>query len=119
MSYCLKVLYERVEVALFASPRTSLSALAQQLRVERHTIERAVAHATGKTFRELQTRLTLAKALDLLAAEPNRPIKEIAFLLGYKSAGAFSRFVKKRCGRSPQAIRTDDMRLATSADDEA
>lgn len=105
MAYDLRGLSKQVEVCLLASPHIALAALAKQLRVERHTIERAVRKATGKSFRQLQAGIISKKSLDLLALEPARSIKEIAFLLGFKSGQAFSRFVRRTCKSPPKELR--------------
>lgn len=90
---------------MVATPRTSLSAIAQRLGVERHSLERAVRRVTGKNFRQLQAEAVLRKAVDLLALEPSRSVKEISFLLGYKSSRAFSRFVRRASGNAPRELR--------------
>ncbi len=105
MAYGLRQLFPRVEAALDSNPRLRLSALARSLCVERHTIERAVRQRSGITFRQLQTQVTLKKGLEFLLSEPSRSIKEISLMLGYKSAHAFSHFMKNACGTSPLAIR--------------
>ncbi len=105
MAYDLRGLSKQVEACLLSSPRVALTILAKQLKVECHTIERPVRRARGKSFRELQRRILLKKAINLLGLEPARSIKEIAFLLGFKSAQAFSHFIKRTHKSSPTQLR--------------
>ncbi len=107
MAYDPRLLLEEVEDALSSCPRIPISDIARQLKVERHTIERAVRKGTGRTFRQLQLEMLLAEAFRLLAAEPLRSVKEVSFLLGYGSPRAFSRFMKHHCGRSPTEARLE------------
>jgi AraC-like DNA-binding protein len=105
LAYDLRLLVQRVEDNLATRPRMPISDMARQLKVERHTIERAVRKGTGRTFRALRAERLLTEALVLLAAEPTRSIKEASFLLGYSSPRAFRRFLKQTCGRSPKEAR--------------
>ena len=105
MAYDVHSLLQRVEESLATCPRISISELARQLEVERHTIERTVRKGTGRTFRELQAERLLAEALRLLKAEPSRSIKEVSFLLGYGSPRAFRRFMKRTHGKPPTEAR--------------
>ena len=91
MAYDLRLLAERVEAYLSASPRKLLRDVAAELGVDRHTVERAVRDRTGKTFRQLQREALAAEALKLLTSEPPRSVKEVCFLLGYRSSSGFSR----------------------------
>ncbi len=105
MAYVHASLAEQVRQMLTSDPRTSLSAISAKLRVERHTLEKVLRTTTGTCFRELQRELMLARACQILAVETSLSIKQVSFLLGYKSPQAFSRFVKNACGRSPGNLR--------------
>lgn len=105
MAYVYLFLYERVMDILASDPRVPLSAISEKLSVERHTLEKAIRATTGRSFRELRRELTLSRTRDLLALEAAKSIKEISFLLGYRSPQAFARFVKKACGCSPAELR--------------
>lgn len=105
MAYDSRRLSRQVETCLLTRPRITLAALAQQLRVERHTVEWAVREATGNSFRRLQAKTISRRAVELMHLVPSLSIKEIAFLLGYKSRRAFSRFFKKAYGSTPTAVR--------------
>ncbi len=105
MAYDLLQLLAQVQAQLHASPAASLAGLSRALGVSRHTIERAVGSGTGKTFRQLRRELLFGKAADLLKAGGALSIKEVAFMLGYKSPQAFARSVKRSCGCSPTELR--------------
>ena len=105
MAYDLRLLVERVEACLSAAPRKPLCGVARELGVDRHTVERAVKQSKGKTFRQLQLELLVANALKLLTSEPPRSVKEVSFLLGYRSPSDFSRALRHGCGYSPTEIR--------------
>jgi AraC-like DNA-binding protein len=105
MAYNVRLLLQRIEENLATRPRTSLSEIARQLNVERHTIERSVRSGTGRTFRELQDENLLVQALRLLTEEPGRSLKEVSFELGYSSPRAFRRFIKQAWGTSPKEAR--------------
>ncbi len=69
------------------------------------------------TFRELRNRMMLEEARRLLEDQPNRSIKEIAFMLNYRSQRAFSRFMRIMDGNSPSEFRRiikDEKSLLTS-----
>jgi transcriptional regulator GlxA family with amidase domain len=107
MAYDLNGLYTRIQRNLSSTPYMSLHELSVRLRVERHTIEKAVKKATSKTFREMRNLLLLEHARGLLDGNPNQSIKEVAFKLGYRSQRSFSRFIKSSLGCSPKELRAD------------
>lgn len=83
--------------------RATLTEVAAELGVERHTIEKVVRATTGQTFRELQ-RTILVERASRLAAE-GKAIKEIAFELRFGSPQSFHRFIRKTCGKTPSLLR--------------
>ena len=105
MSYDVLGLFSAIETQLASNPATSLSAFSHTLRVERHTLEKAVRGRTGKSFREFRQGVRLSAAKSLLLANFARSIKEVSLLLGYKSPQAFARFVKTSSGLTPSQIR--------------
>jgi two-component system, response regulator YesN len=105
MAYNLPGLFSQILPYLRSRPYGTLDEIAAHIHVERHTIEKAVKQATGKTFRELRTELLLLHATGMLNAESNQSIKEIAFKLGYQSQRSFSRFIRTAAGCSPKEIR--------------
>ena len=111
MAYDLRLLVERVEASLCAAPRKPLCDMARELGIDRHTLERAVRNRTGTTFRHLQQEAVLVRALKLLNSEPPRSVKEVCFLLGYRSPSAFSRALRRACGQPPTRIRNASVLL--------
>lgn len=104
MAYDLARLHELVRRELHADPRLSLSELSRRLGACRQTLEKAVRAETGKSFRDLRRELLASKASNLLAGGPYQ-IKEIAYVLGYKSPQAFARFVRTARGCSATQLR--------------
>jgi AraC-like DNA-binding protein len=105
MAYDLPGLFIKISRHLKTVPYLTLEDLSKQIRVERHTIEKAVKQATGRTFRETRNRILLEHAQGLLEMHPDRSIKEVAFELGYRSQRSFSRFIRTSVGCSPKEFR--------------
>lgn len=105
MTYDLPKLSDKVQAVLAKYPRMRLDRVAQQFRVDRHTLEKAIRIATGKSFRQLQQEALLHKSMSLLLSEPALSVKDIAFRVGYGSPQAFQRFIKRVSGRTPIQIR--------------
>jgi adenylyl-sulfate kinase len=95
-------LLQRVLEAM-AERRVTLTELAAETGVERHTIEKVLRATTGRSFRELQRTMLLERA-NVLAAQ-GKAIKEIAFELRFGSPQAFHRFIRKTSGRTPSLLR--------------
>ena len=82
-----------------AERRVTLTEVAREVGVERHTVERVVRSIIGQSFRELQRNLLSERANLLL--EQGRAIKEIAFEVGYGSPQSFHRFIRRAQGITP------------------
>jgi adenylyl-sulfate kinase len=82
--------------------RVTLSEVAREVGVERHTLEKVVRSTTGQSFRHLRQTVLLARAKTLL--DQGKPIKEVAFELGFGHAQSFHRFVRKSSGTTPLAL---------------
>lgn len=92
---------------LAVRPFTSLTQLADDLGIERHTIAKAVKSTTGLTFRDFRKIELLKHARSFLKHESNRTIKEVAFMLGYRSQGSLSRFVRTAAGCSAKQLKME------------
>lgn len=114
MAYDLPRLYETVRSHLWFNPDLQLDELSQLLKVERHTVEKAVRLATGKTFRELKKDILFRLAIQRLRDDPSLSIKEVAFKLGYCSQRSFCRFVKAMAGCPPTQLRAKRPPYSTS-----
>ncbi|HEV8129828.1 MAG TPA: AraC family transcriptional regulator, partial [Acidobacteriota bacterium] len=91
MAYNKHSLFQNIHAFLSEEPRTSLSAIARALGVERHTIEKTVQSVKAMTFRQYQQQMLLAISTRLLL-NPRLQIKEIALSLGYQYPRDFARF---------------------------
>jgi|SRR5690242_2719676 len=107
MAYLTQGVFEQVELHLRIYPSDSLADLCRSLNIERDTIERAVRTATGKCFRDFRREALFRRARDLLWSEPGKSIKEIAFMLGFRSTRSFDRFMLTNCGHTPTQLRKE------------
>jgi AraC-like DNA-binding protein len=105
MVYDLHRIFVQVARRLEMAPSISLRQVSESLGVERHTVEKAVKSATGVTFREFRRSILLKHAEGLLRDQPTRSIKEVAFVLGYRSQGSLSRFVRMATGSSAKELK--------------
>lgn len=105
MSYNLEMLFQTVDSPLKSSPRLSPKDPSRELRVGRHSIEKAVKVSTGGSFRQLRKEVLLTEIRDLLSASPTESIKGISFRVGYKSARSFARFVKNSTSQTAGELR--------------
>jgi AraC-like DNA-binding protein len=105
MAYDLTGVFEQAAGALRENPRAGLKPISEGMGVERHTVERAFQLKAGKPFRSFRRELLLERSKGLLASKRTVSIKEIAFLLGYKSERAFARFIRSAFGCSPCELR--------------
>lgn len=105
MAYQSEFLSARIQTLVNSCLQPSLTHIAGELKVERHTLERVLRKTSGMTFRQLRAESLARRAVLALTGEPGRSVKEISFLLGYKSPRAFSRFVKQSFGVSPGTLR--------------
>jgi len=81
----------------------TVAAVAAHLGVDRRTVHRQLARE-GLSFTLLLDQLRRELA-ERLVAERQRPLEQVATLLGFASASAFSRWYRERFGRSARAQR--------------
>src|SRR5579864_1697365 len=105
MAYDLDWIFLQVEKHLEGTPSLSLTQLSTLIGVERHTLERAVKNVTAQTFRDFRNGILLKHARGLLRDEPHRTIKEVAFILGYRYQGSFSRFIRTETGGTAKQLK--------------
>jgi methylphosphotriester-DNA--protein-cysteine methyltransferase len=105
MAYNPRGIFKEIETLLSVNPGLTLTALARDLAVDRHTIERSFRKAKGCTFRDYKHRKLVEEFLNLVVANENLTGKQIASCLGYRSRAAFSRFVKSSTGKTPTEIK--------------
>jgi AraC-like DNA-binding protein len=105
MSYNQRLLFAEIDERFSTNPRVSLSLLALDLGVHRHTLENAVQKFTGMSFSGYRQKKLVTKAVSMLCDSPFMSIKCIAVELGYQSPAAFTRFLRSKTGKTPSAFR--------------
>jgi AraC-like DNA-binding protein len=89
---------ESLLVSLLASGEARMEIVARQLGCSRQTLYRRLK-AEGLTFEQLLDGVRRRVSLQLLGE--GRPIKEIAYRVGFSEPSAFSRAFKRWTGSSP------------------
>lgn len=97
---------ERVRVAVDGSLAESgdVQAIARQMRMSSRTLQRRLADE-GTSFRGVVDRARRDRA-ERLVGDPKVSLTEIAFLLGFADASAFTRAFRRWTGTAPQQART-------------
>lgn len=80
--------------------------LAQQLSVSPRSLHRIIKKSYGVNYREKLKEIRMEIAGDMLC-RTDKPIAEIAELLGYSSSAHFSTFIKNVTGMTPTQIRRE------------
>jgi AraC-like DNA-binding protein len=96
-------LFYRIDLELSKNPGIRLTDLARIAYTNRHYIQRAVHDAVGLTFRDFKKQKRLQRAITLLRR--GLLVKQAAEQLHYRSADAFSRFVKAETGITSHSFR--------------
>lgn len=105
MTYDKATLTQEVLNLLRSRPNVTLTEVSVQLKVNRHTIERACLDTTRKSFREHKSSAKFEEVCRLLSQTRTTSIKEVAFSTGFNSSAAFTRFVRKMAGLTPTELR--------------
>ena len=104
MAYNHALIVARVRNRLSQRPRIPLTQLARELKIDRHTIDRALIATCGHSYRHVQQQYLAVRAL-LLLNESNLSAKQIAAELGYEVPESLTRFLRKATGRTPKQFR--------------
>jgi AraC-like DNA-binding protein len=99
----LQIAIENAITPLLPHGKAHLGAVAQTLGVSSRTLARRLA-AEGLSFGEILSQLRSDLATHYLR-DPNLPISEIAWLLGYKAVSAFSHAYKRSTEMNPSKMR--------------
>jgi AraC-like DNA-binding protein len=99
----LQITIENAITPLLPHGKAQLGAVAQTLGVSSRTLARRLA-AEGLSFGEILSQLRSDLATHYLR-DPNLPISEIAWLVGYQGVSAFSHGYKRWTGMSPKKMR--------------
>ena len=99
----LQITIENAITPLLPHGKAQLGAVAQTLGVSSRTLARTLA-AEGLSFGEILSQLRSDLATHYLS-DPNLPISEIAWLVGYQGVSAFSHGYKRWTGMNPKKMR--------------
>jgi AraC-like DNA-binding protein len=105
-----RVKVENAMVPLLPHGRADMAEVARRLGVSRRTLARRLA-AEGLTFGDILGNLRRALAQRYLR-EPGLQVSEVAWLLGYREASAFSHAYRRWTGQAPRRDRPANSRAA-------
>jgi AraC-like DNA-binding protein len=99
VSRALEIITER-----FRNPNLSVGQVAAELRVSRWYLTRLLRRETGQTFQLHLHRMRVDLARVLLH-DPTLSVKEVAFMVGYRSTTQLDRHFRQICGTTPTEYR--------------
>lgn len=79
--------------------------VAREIGVKENRLSRVVNQHYDARFTDIVNRYRVKEAQRLLIHEPDRPVTDIAFEVGFNSIPSFNRVFKAHCGFSPSAFR--------------
>ncbi len=88
----------------FANPEINVSALADLLHIHRITLNRLFLKTYGISPVKYLNNVRLQEGIRLLT-ETSKPVREIAKLCGYASAGYFTKILHRQTGHTPTMFR--------------
>ena len=94
---------------LLPQGQANVETIAKALGLSTRTLSRNLA-AEGSAFTEIMDQLRHTLALKYLK-EPNLPLAQIAWLLGYETATSFTHAFRRWAGRPPSAVRSERRNL--------
>lgn len=106
MSYQREKLAALATEALSRRPLATAKELSGQLKVHRHTLQRALA-ASGASIASLRQSVIIEQLKTRFSAPSAAPLKEIRAELGFPSSSAFARYVRRATGKSPSQLRSE------------
>lgn len=105
MTHDVRLLVHAATARLRAAPACSLTAVAAECGVSRHTLLRAFQRCGFVSVAEVRDRLTHERMNVLMTAVPPKSIKEISDGLRFATPRSFARRVKRNDGVVPRALR--------------
>ena len=105
MAGSLRASVESEAQRLLPQGQANIETIAKALALSARTLSRNLA-VEGLTFTEIIDQLRHTLALQYLK-EPNLPLAQIAWLLGYGNATSFSHAFRRWAGRPPSAVRNE------------
>lgn len=88
-----------------ADPELGTASLCDATGLSPRAVQKAFLRETGLTPTAFINERRLARAAELLVAEPGRSVTDIAFALGFNDAAFFSRCFRRRFGTTPREWR--------------
>ena len=105
----------KLVIALLPSGACSVEQLAQQLGVDRRTVHRHLAQS-GESYSSIVDTVRVELVMRYVERR-DRPLSEVATLLGFSSLSAFSRWFSGRFGCSVSAWRSGKGQRSGGADE--
>ncbi len=107
MTYDVRLLVHAATTRLRAAPACSVTAVAAECGVSRHTLLRAFRRCGLASVAEVRDRLMHERIDVLMTAVPPKTIKEVSDGLGFATPRSFARWVKREDGLVPRALREE------------
>lgn len=85
----------------------SLASVAQKAFYSPYHFQRVFSTVIGESLNQYVNRKRVERIASILLTNPNRPIKELAYLYGFNSESSFSRTFKKYYGISPTTFKSE------------
>jgi AraC-like DNA-binding protein len=94
------------EQKIYRDENLTLQSMSNQLHVNNYELSKTLRKRTGMNFRTFINFHRLKEAKNLLLDEPEKPILEIAYQVGFNSKTAFNTSFIRKTGISPRDYRT-------------
>ncbi|MFT3738939.1 MAG: AraC family transcriptional regulator [Breznakibacter sp.] len=99
-----------IDAEKFLQPGLTVEQLARELNTNRTYLSNYINHVEQKTFRTWINDLKIDKSKEILLAQPNLPVMEVASIVGYNDGSNFNKQFVKNTGVSAQAWRMQNMK---------
>jgi AraC-like DNA-binding protein len=106
LAYSRRKLVNLVSTLVSQLPGLTASEVSAKLHVHRHTLRRALK-ANGQTFTSIKQAAILERLTHHFDKTEPTPMKQIWTELGFVSASAFARYIRRATGKSPSELRGD------------
>ena len=103
-------MFDRTIESHFEDGDFSVETVGQDLGLSRTALFKKVKNACGQTVIERVRFLQMREAKTLLRNRPGLSVSEIAYLVGFKTPGHFSRVFRQFAGVSPTVYREENTR---------
>ena len=100
----------RAAAAIRAQPRIPIAGVSASLRIDPHTVTRAIKEVLGMTPRALRSQCLREAVLSVYRMQPTSSLKEAAGALGY-TPSAFVRLNRQLFSMTPHDVRAEALRL--------